>query len=273
MQVPLSGTTPTVPDTPWGERMTVRTRSEHVEEPPILADMSAHDASDHSKWLSIHEACRLLGVDQSTLRRWSDSGKVPVFRTPGGHRRYAESELLALVGNGSRRFERQRIATRQLVDQTRTGFVDEFWKTARERRWYRAYSSSQLDDLRRLGNRLVDLAMRYSTSSPGPERPSLLEEARGIGSQYGRVSAIAGLTPAESVEAFLYFRTPIVHSLTTMSEGNRIGAPAMLKISAEVSSFLDQVLLSTVHEHESQARLTAGAALQAGLEGQLLDDA
>ena len=253
--------------------MTLRTRSERDEDPPILADMSAHDASENGKWLSIHEACRLLGVDQSTLRRWSDSGKVPVFRTPGGHRRYAESELLALVGNGSRRFERQRMATRQLADQSRAGFVDEFWKTARERRWYRAYSVTQLNDLRRLGNRLVDLALRYSTSAPGPERSSLLDEARSIGVQYGRVSAIAGLSSAESVEAFLYFRTPVVHSLMSMSEGNRIGAPAMLKVSAEVSSFLDQVLLSTVQEHESQAHLTVAAGLQAGLEHQMLDDA
>ena len=27
------------------------------------------------RWLTIHEACAFLGVDQSTLRRWSDSGQ------------------------------------------------------------------------------------------------------------------------------------------------------------------------------------------------------
>jgi len=40
-----------------------------------------HDTTDNSThWLTIDAACQLLGVDQSTLRRWSDSGKVPVFR-------------------------------------------------------------------------------------------------------------------------------------------------------------------------------------------------
>ena len=101
--------------------MTVRSDAEHDDRPTRLADMNSSEPSGDGKWLSIHEACRLLGVDQSTLRRWSDSGKVPVFRTPGGHRRYAESELLALVGNGSRRFERQRVMTRQLADQSRAG--------------------------------------------------------------------------------------------------------------------------------------------------------
>ena len=84
---------------------------------------------------------------------------------------------------------------------------------------------------------------------------------------------MAGLTGAESVEAFLYFRTPIVDQLTSLSEGNRIGATALLRVSSAVNSFLDQVLLATVNEHEEQARLTAGSALQTGVEGQILNDA
>ena len=252
--------------------MAVRTNAEHNDHPVRLADMDGHSDRGDGKWLSIHEACRLLGVDQSTLRRWSDSGKVPVFRTPGGHRRYAESELLALVGNGSRRFERQRFVTRQLADQSRSGFVDEFWRTARTRRWYRAYSPHQLEDLRRLGRRLVELAVRYASAAAGPERGSLIDEARGIGQQYGRVGAMAGLSGAEAVEAFLYFRAPVVNSLTSLSDGAQMGAAAMLRVSAEVNSFLDQVMLAMVHEHDNQIHLTVGSPLQPGLENQALDD-
>ena len=254
--------------------MTVRTNAEHDDSPAGLADMQRAEPQGDGKWLSIHEACRLLGVDQSTLRRWSDSGKVPVFRTPGGHRRYAEAELLAMVGNGSRRFERQRVIARQLADQSRSAFVDEFWRTARTRRWYRAYSQNQLDDLRRLGRRLVDLAVRYASTAAGPERQSLIDEGRSIGHQYARVGAMAGLSGAEAVEAYLYFRAPVVQSLTSLTDGARMGAPAMLRVSSEVNSFLDQVLLAMVHEHEEQARLTAGATLQpTAADGQLLDDA
>ncbi|MBA3642827.1 MAG: helix-turn-helix domain-containing protein, partial [Chloroflexia bacterium] len=87
-----------------------------VDRPSSIATTSSRehpdrDAGGHSpsRWLSIHGACAYLGVDQSTLRRWSDAGKVPVFRTPGGHRRYAEADLRALVGNGPRREERPRL--------------------------------------------------------------------------------------------------------------------------------------------------------------------
>jgi excisionase family DNA binding protein len=253
--------------------MTVRTNAEHDDGPAALADMHSRDAETDGKWLSIHEACRLLGVDQSTLRRWSDSGKVPVFRTPGGHRRYAEAELLALVGNGSRRFERQRIQARQLADQSRSGFVDEFWRTARSSRWYRSYTVSQLDDLRRLGRRLVDLAIRYASTAGGPERQSLIDEGRTIGQQYGRVGAIVGLSAAEAVEAFLYFRAPVINNLTVLNDGVRMGTSSMLRVSAEVGTFLDQVLLAMVREHEDQLRLTAAFAIPTGTESTLLDDA
>ena len=245
---------------------------EHNDQEPILADMVLDDVMDDSRWLSINEACRLLGVDQSTLRRWSDSGRVPVFRTPGGHRRYSETELRRLVGTGTRRFERQRMANRQLADQSRAGYVESFWRTARERRWYKAYSVSQLEDLRRLGRRLIDLAVRFASATAMHERTSLLDEGRQIGRQYGRVGSTAGLSGAESVEAFLYFRAPVVHQLTSLTEGNRLGPATLLQVSSEVNSFLDQVLLEMIREHEDQDRFRTGAILPTVGDGPLLDD-
>src|SRR3982750_3006926 len=91
-------------------------------------------------WLTIQEACAYLGVDQSTLRRWSDAGKVPVFRTPGGHRRYAEDDLRRLVGEGPRRQERSRLSRQNLTDRSLSAYEEEYLRSARERRWFKAYS-------------------------------------------------------------------------------------------------------------------------------------
>jgi excisionase family DNA binding protein len=44
-------------------------------------------------WLTLGQAAKHLGVAQSTIRKWSDSGRVPAFYTPGGHRRYRRSDL------------------------------------------------------------------------------------------------------------------------------------------------------------------------------------
>ena len=43
--------------------------------------------------LTISEAARFLGVSLSTVRRWSDAGVLPSYRTPGGQRRYSREQL------------------------------------------------------------------------------------------------------------------------------------------------------------------------------------
>jgi len=52
---------------------------------------------DDSEWLTLGQAARFLGVAQSTIRKWSDNGRVPAFYTPGGHRRYRRTDLEAFL--------------------------------------------------------------------------------------------------------------------------------------------------------------------------------
>lgn len=47
----------------------------------------------NAKFLPVGEAAAYLGVSAASLRTWSDQGLVPVYRTPGGQRRFAVSEL------------------------------------------------------------------------------------------------------------------------------------------------------------------------------------
>src|ERR1051326_194675 len=48
-------------------------------------------------WLTLGQAAKYLGVAQSTIRKWSDQGRVPAFYTPGGHRRYRPGDLDAFL--------------------------------------------------------------------------------------------------------------------------------------------------------------------------------
>src|SRR3954465_3285148 len=50
-----------------------------------------------SDWLTLGQAAKFLGVAQSTIRKWSDQGRVPAFYTPGGHRRYRRRDLEAFL--------------------------------------------------------------------------------------------------------------------------------------------------------------------------------
>src|ERR671910_3873477 len=51
------------------------------------------------EWLTLGQAAEYLGVAQSTIRKWSDSGRLPAFYTPGGHRRFRRNDLDAFLSN------------------------------------------------------------------------------------------------------------------------------------------------------------------------------
>jgi excisionase family DNA binding protein len=47
--------------------------------------------------MTLGQAAKFLGVAQSTIRKWSDQGRVPAFYTPGGHRRYRRRDLESFI--------------------------------------------------------------------------------------------------------------------------------------------------------------------------------
>ena len=215
-------------------------------------DQPAVPADTNRRWLSIKEACKLLGVDQSTLRRWSDAGKVPVFRTPGGHRRYAQDELLTFLNGGPNRQEQSRVSRQALTDRSLSAYEGGFVQGARERRWFQAYSQATLDEHRQLGRRLVDLAIRYAaTTRPMSERAALLREGHEIGEHYGRSGAGAGLSVADTIDAFLYFRLPVVQAVMGMIDEEDLPAKRAVRLFAEISQFMEHVLVATVRAHET----------------------
>src|SRR3954464_4987113 len=54
-------------------------------------------AGSDTEWMTLGQAAKYLGVAQSTIRKWSDLGRVPTFYTPGGHRRYRRRDLDAFL--------------------------------------------------------------------------------------------------------------------------------------------------------------------------------
>ncbi|HXH20916.1 MAG TPA: helix-turn-helix domain-containing protein [Dehalococcoidia bacterium] len=73
-------------------------------------------------WVSIGEAARLIGVSEPTLRKWTDSGRIAVFRTPGGHRRYLRSEIEAFRRSRDQSLIEEAEAGAPLTHGSRDGF-------------------------------------------------------------------------------------------------------------------------------------------------------
>ena len=65
--------------------------------PPPRDPINRRAPTSEPDWLTLGQAAKYLGVAQSTIRKWSDGGRVPAFYTPGGHRRYRRADLDAFL--------------------------------------------------------------------------------------------------------------------------------------------------------------------------------
>ena len=55
-----------------------------------------------NRLLTPAEVAALLRVDPKTVTRWARGGKLSSIRTPGGHRRYSESEVRGFLNGWQR---------------------------------------------------------------------------------------------------------------------------------------------------------------------------
>ena len=62
-----------------------------------------HPVPDSEPLLTPSEVAALFRVDPKTVTRWAKAGKLTSIRTLGGHRRYRESEVRALLSGNTTR--------------------------------------------------------------------------------------------------------------------------------------------------------------------------
>lgn len=218
---------------------------------PVRGDEGAHtsEAGGHGerRWLTIRDACSLLGVDQSTLRRWSDAGKVPVFLTPGGHRRYAEEDVLALARGTAR--PRRRISKQALTEASLSQYEHEHYVTeVRQRPWYGEFDAEALAEHRRRGLAMVDLAVRYVSGRA--DRAEILADACGIAREYGRDSARHGFGISDAVEIYLRARTPIIQGVIQFLDQGAISSARAGRIFTDVVEFMDRTMSAMMEQYE-----------------------
>ena len=61
------------------------------------SNLSHLSVSGQENLLTPSEVAALFRVDPKTVTRWAKAGKLTSIRTLGGHRRYKESEVKALL--------------------------------------------------------------------------------------------------------------------------------------------------------------------------------
>jgi len=56
-------------------------------------------AGTTERLLTPGEVALMFRVDPKTVTRWASAGRIGSIRTPGGHRRFRESEVRGLLAN------------------------------------------------------------------------------------------------------------------------------------------------------------------------------
>lgn len=192
------------------------------------------------RWITLGQACKLLGVNESTLRRWADAGHVRSFRTPGGHRRFSEADLQGLMaGQGAT----ARVPYTSLSQLALTRIRRRLQRgKGQVAPWYARLPDEERERLRPLGRRLVSLVSEYL--SKGSRRSRLLEEARDIGHEYGRELATDGLSLRDAVEAFTFFRKGLDDTVIELAQRSNLSAEEAVEVWELLSGLADQVLLA-----------------------------
>jgi excisionase family DNA binding protein len=66
--------------------------------------MEQSDISDEvtiSSTITAKEAAALIGVDPSTLARWTKDGKLTAFKLPNGRKRYRKDDVAGMLSEGT----------------------------------------------------------------------------------------------------------------------------------------------------------------------------
>lgn len=209
-------------------------------------------SSSDPDWVSLSEASRVLGVSPATLRRWSDAGRLRVFMTPGGHRRFSRAALQRLLP--ADRSPRPSITAAGLTPaRISKSYRRASRKMAPDLPWVLALTDEQRLLFRERGHVLAASLLQHLDARHPETAAHHLEEASASAAEYGTVAATLGLSLSQTVEGFLRFRAPFHHELAAAARRRGFDTAQTTDLLESAERAMDQLLLATMTGHGAAA--------------------
>jgi excisionase family DNA binding protein len=205
-------------------------------------------ASADPDWVSLSEASRVLGVSPATLRRWSDAGRLRVFTTPGGHRRFSRDALERLLPA-----DRSRRPSIGGAGLTPSRIARTYRRASRELApelpWVLTLTDEQRLLFRERGHVLAASLLQHLDATQAEAAAHHLDEASASAAEYGLVAAGLGLSLSQTVEGFLRFRAPFHHELAVAARRRGFDTSETTDLLESAERAMDRLLVATMTGH------------------------
>ncbi|MGD8414487.1 MAG: helix-turn-helix domain-containing protein [Candidatus Latescibacterota bacterium] len=206
-------------------------------------------SQEEIRWLTLGEAADRLNVHRTTLRRWADEGQIPFMLTPGGHRRFAESDVDHLSSRrqpAGRMGPVERMWASQALEKVRTQLAARSGED-----WVEQHDGNARSRGRELGQQLMELALRYLTVDL--EGDDLTADAHKLGSRYGKHAHELGMPLSQALQVSMYFRDALVSAAIELPENVRIPLSSQTRLLGRINRLLNTVQLGVAKAYEEEA--------------------
>ena len=217
-------------------------------------DRASRRLSGESRWLTLGQASRTLGVAPNTLRRWADRGQISSFITPGGHRRILVAAVQALIP--SSRTRRPALATMGASSDSMARAYRRARPLARTDEhagWLANLSEADRIWFRERGIHLVSDLLAHLDAEADLAAP-LLTKAELHASEYGAEAARLHASLSDTVEGFLRFRKPFVDELAVVARRRHLDTREATALLVDADAALDHLLVALMAGHGAQGR-------------------
>lgn len=252
--------------------------------------VTAGSRATRERWIGLGEASAMLGITPGTLRRWADEGRVPVFTTPGGHRRFSRVAIAAMLpATRTRRPTLARLgASPERVAQAyRARRRPSAAQEPAQAPWVEHLDADARAAFRAHGRELVTALLAYldaddstdaatgataTTGTAGAGCSGATErliEAHRLAATYGRELAELGLSLSDAVEGFLRFRRPFTETLGTIARRRGLDTREATALLAAAEAATDSLLVAVMTGHS----LVAGERARGVRRGSRVPDA
>ncbi len=205
--------------------------------------------SSGDEWLTLTDAAERLGIHATTLRRWANSGKIPVMVTPGGHRRFKLSDVNEFLE--AQTTYRPKNSVEQVWAQTALTHTRQNIVLHQDDRWLSDSDEQERAKMRLMGRRLMGVLMQYiALDEDDHGRENVLQEAQELGEQYGQYARQHHIGLTDALQATMFFRDSMVEAAIQLPDSARIRAEANTRLLRRINSILNSVQLAVARAYE-----------------------